>query len=281
MPTAFAPADASPRRRRGRRSTPADDHARRARAAPRCTLDVRRRRAQPSAVGPHLAEPPHRPADVVVPQRIVARHDHVEPHASRPAPSAPRLRRCAGARRRRRPRGTRPRRRRLVALRRPEHERRRGRRRATTPAGSPAGSQRVERRRAPRGCSIRQGRAGRDRATVAASARLGEVRLPRLGHTAHRDGDPRQLARRVRRPGERHPGLVGRAVALGQVARPARRGDVLPRVLAAARPRHDVVDRVGEARRSTGSGGRRGRTRPAATARCGGGTAPSRRSAAG
>ena len=197
-------------------------------------------------LGPHVAEPPHRPADVVVPQRIVAGHDHVEPRASRRAPAAPRPRRCAAARRRlQRPGTPRGRRRRRTG---PSRARARaGRRRATTPAERrPLARARGTRCRAavvlhrPRetGC-------WHDRRQAISSPWRGTASTPRA--PGHRDGDPGQLAWRMRRPSQRHAGLVGRAVALGQVARAAGRGDVLPRVLTAARPRQDVVDRVGEA----------------------------------
>ena len=46
--------------------------------------------------------------------------------------------------------------------------------------------------------------------------------------------------------GQPHPGFVGRAVALGEVARSTGCRHVLPRVLATTRARHDVIDRVGE-----------------------------------
>ena len=123
-------------------------------------------------------------------------------------------------------------------------------------------------------------------AVIATTRRVDTVQWARygfqdVGHAADGHDHPRQLARRGRVAGQAHAGLVGRAVPLAQVARPAGGGDVLPDVLAAAAAGQHVVDRVGVARRSTGSGGCPGRTRPGATARCAGGTAPSRRSAAG
>ena len=81
---------------------------------------------------------------------------------------------------------------------------------------------------------------------------------------------PRRRPRRAARRLQPHPGLVGRAIALGQVARTARRGDVLPRVRAALRPRARRGRSSRRARRSTGSGDRRGRRSPDATARPGG-----------
>ena len=155
----------------------------------------------------------------------------------------------------------------------------RGERRATSSALAPTRARApAGRRRTPTPPARRRRRASRawksaaeplTRSTTAerrhdAMARYG---FHASGTRVDADDDPRRRPRRPARAQQAHAGLVGRAVALGQVARPARRGDVLPDVLAAARARHHVVDRVGGARRSTGSGSRRGRTRRAATAR--------------
>ncbi len=124
----------------------------------------------------------------------------------------------------------------------PEHERRRRHvvppdRRATHGSGigrscrSAAGSRDVQ----------REARTGHDVAQEA-SGRYGRhvSGMPLTATTTH------AVARGARHGRlQPHAGLVGCAVALGEVARTARRRHVLPAVRSALGSRHDVVDRVG------------------------------------
>ena len=233
-------------------------------------------------LGPHLTDPPHRPADVVVPQRVVARARRRRATRHSPGTSStapPPLRRRTTSTPAARQASASSHRRRAA----PSPSTSAGRSTSSHHAApvAPVGTRAWNATAAPRWRRSPTGGAVAAWPTSEAQLALARYGFHSSGTRADRDGDPRQLARRVRRASQRHAGLVGGAVALAQVARPARRGDVLPRVLATTRPGHDVVDASRRGRRSTGSGGRRGRTRHDATARCAGGTAPSPRSAGG
>ncbi len=87
----------------------------------------------------------------------------------------------------------------------------------------------------------------------------------RIDRAGRRD----QRRRRVRRDRRRRstiPHSFGSRASLRALHAAARRDDVLPRVRTAARTRQDVVEVLGRCCRSTGTGGRRARRRPGATA---------------
>ena len=212
------------------------------------------------------------------------RHPAAEPRPARRrrttrrcrARAAPTPRRCAGApprRRRRRHRRRRRRCRRALA----EPSTSAGRSTSNTQtsgAGSSPIVTGVELGRRPAPCmSGRRLESPRPPRPWGGSGGHGQVRLPRLRDASHADDDPRRRPRRAARTGEAHPGLVGRAVALGRLhGRHA--AATFSHTCSPPRERGITWSIESACGRSTGSGSRRGRTRPAATARCAGGTAP-------
>ena len=231
---AWRPTRRAPRPARRRRSTPPPTTAVRT-SAPRCTVDAVAERRQRRR--PRLADPVHRPADVVVPQRVAAGDHAGRPRPSRRGRRAPLPRRCAGGP----PRCPAPR---------PPGGRRH---RHAAPSRGPAPARTASATQTSRSPGAGGGAQGVERGGIAGVLLDDPVQLARARYGFHASGTratdtvtQASSRRRVRGAGEIHPRLDRCAVALAQVARPAGRGDVLPLVTAAARPRHDVVDRVGE-----------------------------------
>src|SRR5690606_5211592 len=72
-----------------------------------------------------------------------------------------------------------------------------------------------------------------------------EIIAPAFGRVAeaYREAHGGRLRRSLRRPHERHPGLIRRASALAPVARAAGGDDVLPGLASALGDRDDVIER--------------------------------------